>query len=115
MAKINFSPIRGGFNLSKINNVFQTIVLHLNDKVLYRNSPNGEPNQMETDLDMNGRRLYNVAIPEQDSDVVRYRDIKDISETAKWIESFQPELYVTRTEYDALVARVEALENNVGP
>lgn len=63
MSKINIPPIRGGYNLSKINDAIQTIEDHLNEKVLYRDTPEGEPNQMNNDLDMNGKRIYNLPEP----------------------------------------------------
>lgn len=59
--KINLSTILGGFNLSAINERLKKIEDEFNNKVLYRDNPSDEPNQMQSDLDMNGHRLLNVS------------------------------------------------------
>lgn len=61
MSKIDLDPITSGYNLSKINANFQKVEDELNNKVLYRNSPAGEPNSMASNLDMNGKQIINVA------------------------------------------------------
>lgn len=75
MSKINIPPIRGGFNLSKINDAFTAITNHLNNRVLYRNNVSGEANQVETDLDMNGKRIYNLPYPVDENEPVRKKDV----------------------------------------
>lgn len=60
MSKIEINPILSGFRLTEINNAFQKIEDELNNKVYYRNSPPGEVNTLETDMDANGRSIYNV-------------------------------------------------------
>lgn len=60
MSKVELDPIASGHNLSKINNNFQKIESELNNKVLYRDSPPGEPNHMKVDLDMNGHSILNA-------------------------------------------------------
>lgn len=60
MSKVELDPIASGYNLSKINNNFQKIESELNNKVLYRDSPAGEPNHMEVDLDMNDHSILNA-------------------------------------------------------
>ena len=82
MAKINIPPIKGGFNLSQINNAFQRITDELNDKVHYRDNPEGEPNQIKTDVDMNGQRLYNLPKPTEDHEAARYEDFKAVEGSA---------------------------------
>lgn len=59
MSKIVLSDVASGFQLSTINENFQKIEDELNEKVLYRNPPTGEPNTMEKDLDLNGKSLIN--------------------------------------------------------
>ena len=108
MAKIVISPIKGGFNLSMINAAFAEIVRQLNELVLYRNSPAGEPNQVMTDIDLNNKRIYNVPPPTEDGDIVRWKEVKTVLE-------FNPELYATEGELAALTARVQALEAAVFP
>lgn len=82
MAKINIPPIKGGFNLSQINNAFKRIADELNDKVHYRDNPEGEPNQIKTDVDMNGQRLYNLPKPTEDHEAARYEDFKAVEGSA---------------------------------
>ena len=75
MSKINIPNIREGFNLTKINDAFATIVDHLNNKVLYRNVPLGEPNQLGNDIDTNGKRIYNLPQPVEDHEPMRKIDV----------------------------------------
>ena len=61
MAKLSISNISSGFaSTTALNNAFDAIETELNNKVLYRNNPSGEANQMENDLDMNGNDILNV-------------------------------------------------------
>lgn len=61
MAKISISNLSSGFNsTTTLNNAFDSIETQLNSKVLYRDNPAGEPNQMENDLDMNGQSILNA-------------------------------------------------------
>lgn len=61
MAKISISNLSSGFNsTTTLNNAFDAIETELNNKVLYRNNPSGEPNQMEQDFDMNGYNILNA-------------------------------------------------------
>lgn len=61
MSKIDLDPITSGYNLSKINANFQKIEDELNNKVLYRDSPAGEPNSMSSNLDMNSQSILNAS------------------------------------------------------
>lgn len=61
MAKILIGNVTSGFAATTtINNAFDAIETELNNKVLYRNNPAGEPNQMEQDFDMNGYNILNA-------------------------------------------------------
>lgn len=61
MAKITLDTITSGFqSTSQVNNNNSEISTNLNDKVLYRDNPTGEPNQMENNLDMNSSDILNV-------------------------------------------------------
>lgn len=59
MAKITFITLTTG-SITSINANFAAVATELQDKVLYRDNPVGEPNQMENDLDMNSNDLLNV-------------------------------------------------------
>lgn len=61
MSKISLNTITSGFSsITALNNNFSTLSNEMQDKVLYRNNPNGEPNEMYNDLDMNGYRILNL-------------------------------------------------------
>lgn len=60
MSKIDLGPITSGYNLSKINANFQKLEDELNNKVLYRQIQDGEPNAMSENLDMNSNRVINL-------------------------------------------------------
>lgn len=77
MAKINLNNVTNPSNVSVMNDNFQKVAKALNEKVLYRGNVPGEPNQMESPLDMNGERLYNLPVPVQDNEAARLQDIKD--------------------------------------
>lgn len=103
MAKINLNDIVSGFNLSKINDNFQKIATALNDKVLWRNSVEGEPNQMQNDLDMNGKRVYNLPEPVADHEPARYKDFKEVKPLAD-----QAKTEADRAKAEADKAKTEA-------
>lgn len=68
MSKINIPNITSGFAaVEALNTHLQTIEDELNNKVLYRNNPTGEPNSMQNDLDMNGHSVLNVSTWEADN------------------------------------------------
>jgi len=61
MAKLNLSGIASGYaSTTALNATFNQIEDEFNNKVLYRNNPSGEPNQMLNDLDMNNNDLLNI-------------------------------------------------------
>ena len=59
--KISLNKPASGYNLAAIVENFTKLEEEFQNKVLYRNNPVGEPNTMESDLDMNGKRIYNVS------------------------------------------------------
>ncbi|WLJ70823.1 hypothetical protein [Vibrio phage MJW] len=61
MAKIVLSDVTSGSSVT-INRNFQKIEDALNDEVLFRDNPEGEPNQMESDLDMNSNDILNAGV-----------------------------------------------------
>jgi len=61
MAKITITGFLGSFlSVIGIDNRFNQVQDELNDKVLYRDNPVGEPNEMNNDLDMNDNDVINV-------------------------------------------------------
>lgn len=70
MSKIELPTVTSGYNLSAINDNFQKIEDTLNKEVLYRKEYLGEPNEMQTNLDMNGKQILNVATGTSDGSLV---------------------------------------------
>lgn len=70
MSKIELPNVTSGYNLSTINNNFQKIEDTLNKEVLYRKGYLGEPNEMQTNLDMNGKQILNVTTGTSDGSLV---------------------------------------------
>jgi len=73
--KIELDDTLSGRDLSKINSNFQEIENALNNNVLWRDNPEGEPNQMENLLDMNGQRIINLPPPASPNDAARLQDV----------------------------------------
>ena len=61
MAKITLPTIASGYaSNTTFNNAFALLEAELQGKVLYRDNPDGEPNQLENDIDMNSNSINNV-------------------------------------------------------
>lgn len=61
MAKIDLPTIESGYTSNTtLNNSFQEIEKEFQEKVLYRDNPEGEPNSMQNALDMNSNDILNV-------------------------------------------------------
>lgn len=62
MSKVTIDAITSGYNLSKINANFVLLQDELNNNVLYRTNPMGEPNSMSNDIDMNSKDILNTNV-----------------------------------------------------
>lgn len=60
MSKIVLDNIVSGYNLNKINENFDKIETHLNNKVFYRDNPIGEVNTVKNSIDMDSNDILNV-------------------------------------------------------
>ena len=61
MSKITLPNIASGYaSTTQLNSALDAIEAEFQNKVLYRDNPTGEPNQMEQDLDMNSNAINNV-------------------------------------------------------
>lgn len=60
MSKIELPSIANPSNVSLMNDNFKKIEDALNEEVLYRNGYVGEPNEMQSTLDMNSNRIINL-------------------------------------------------------
>lgn len=83
MAKITLPDTDSGYNIATINDNFQKVEDDLNNKVLYRDNPTGEPNSMNSDLDMNSKRIYNLPTPSSNSEPARLQDVQNAITGAK--------------------------------
>lgn len=77
MTKLVLSSVASGFDLSKINDNFTKIATEINNKLLYRDNPVGEPNSLVTDVDTNGKRIYNLPTPVGNGDAVPKKWLED--------------------------------------
>lgn len=77
MTKLVLDVLNSGSSLSVINDNFQKIQTELQNNILYRNNPIGEPNSLGNDIDMNGKRIYNLPAPISNSEAARLQDIVD--------------------------------------
>jgi len=61
VAKFTLNDIQSGYaSISLLNTSFQDIENEFNNKVLYRDNPSGEANEMNNDLDLNGNDILNA-------------------------------------------------------
>lgn len=60
MSKIVLNDVTNLNTLSVINDNFDKIEQEFQNKALYRDNPEGEPNTLENDVDVNGNNIYNV-------------------------------------------------------
>jgi len=83
VSKIDLTTISSGYlTAAQLNNNFMAIESEFNDKVLYRENPVGETNQMSNNLDMNSFQLLNLPKPVDPTNAVRLQDIGDASSFA---------------------------------
>lgn len=67
MSKIELPEVGpGNSGRLRTNDNFRKVEETLSDKVLFRDNPTGEPNEMNNDLDMNSKRVYNLPVPTLD-------------------------------------------------
>lgn len=76
MAKITLRTILSGFlSNTQISANFDDIMSEFQNRVLYRDNPQGEPNTMQNDLDMNSNRILNLGAPGTVNEPVRVADL----------------------------------------
>ena len=77
MSKIVLNDLTNTYNSTKINQNFAKIEAEFQDKVLYRNNTTGETNTVETDIDINSKRLFNLKAPTSLNEAARLRDVQN--------------------------------------
>lgn len=78
MPKITLSPVVSLTNVATINSNFVKIEEEINNKMFSR-KPEGEPNVLDTNIDLNGYKILNVPKPIAPTDIVRLQDIGEIA------------------------------------
>lgn len=77
MSKITFSDIQSTEDLTELNQNFTDIEQEFQNNIFYRDNPEGEPNHMEQDLDMNSNRILNLPAPINNSEAARLTDVQN--------------------------------------
>lgn len=110
MAKITLASTAGGYNLAQINTNQQAIADELNGKVLYRNNPTNEPNQMGNTLDMNSNHIINLPEPAGLTEPVRLQELQDFTAgtTSSSLIKFTPAGTIVATNVQAAIVEVDA-------
>ena len=82
MTKVTLDPINNTYgSTTKINANSITVANELNNKVLYRDNPDGEANQMENSLDMNNNRIHNLPDALTNQEPVTYSQLLAAGDT----------------------------------
>ena len=79
MAKIVLNDLASTYDITLINDNFSKIESEFQNKVLYRNNPEGEPNTLQTDVDANGQRIYNLPEPTTSGEPLRLEDLENVA------------------------------------
>lgn len=75
MSSINLTDVNGGYNLNKINQNFTEIERVINEELLHRINEDSLPNNLETDIDANSCRVYNLPTPTTGGEPLRLKDL----------------------------------------
>lgn len=93
MSKIDLNTVSSGFFTNTLlNDNFVKIESQLNDDVLYRRNPEGEPNQLAQDIDANNFNFFNARDAARAQEFVTLRQATDLV-----TEGFNPILATTVT------------------
>lgn len=85
MAKVVLPGVSTGQNVSTINANFRKIEDALNSRVMWRDNPQNEPNAVQSDIDVNGKRFYNLpapALPHEPMRLQEFLEYQDVFEGA---------------------------------
>jgi hypothetical protein len=108
--KLTLSDVAAGYNLQNINDNFNLIATAINDYVLFRNNPVGEPNALETSVDANGQVIYNLPEPTLESQAARLKDVQNalLGNSQANLIGFTPGGTVSSTNVQAAIMEVAA-------
>jgi hypothetical protein len=112
MPKVELNNVSSGYNLAAINSNFEKIETALNDSVLFRDDVGLNPNSMSVDLDMNGKRIFNLPAPVLDNEPLRKGDVGDLGGTLTQVEQLAAEAaFSAETAVEASNSAQLALES----
>lgn len=72
---MNLTDVASGYNLAKINANFQEVERVVNEELLHRVNEDSLPNSLQTDVDANSRRIYNLPTPSSGGEPLRLKDL----------------------------------------
>ena len=114
MAKITINNISSGFNsTTTLNTAFDAIETELNDKVLYRDNPEGEPNQLETSIDFNGNDLLGVRRAYLETLIVDGVDLTNVTQAATDAQTYRDQTYTYLVTTEGYKNTVEGYGDNI--
>jgi hypothetical protein len=76
MAKVPLTDLVNTYDVTAINANFAKIEAAFEDEVLFRDNPIGA-NTIESDIDLNGKKLYNLPAPTLNSQAARLQDVQN--------------------------------------
>lgn len=108
MSKIVLEDVRSGYNLSAINTNMDRIEKVINEDMLSRANVGNNPNEMEVDLDMNGKRIYNLPAPVLPHEAARLKDVTDAisGDLNASLVSFEPYEQLTSTSVQGAIQQL---------
>lgn len=114
MSKIELTTTASGYNLGAINENFQKIEDWINDEGLARANPSYSPNGMSTDLDMGGKRIYNLPAPILNNEPLRKGDIPALDSVVTEAQAYAQAALVASEQAEgySVVAAVSAVDAN---
>lgn len=108
MSKIVFPSVATLNAVNVINNNFQLVARALQNNVLYRDNIVGEPNALNSNIDANGKHIYNLPAPYSSSEPARLQDVTDAisGNSTAVLTSFEPTGTISSTNVQGAIVEV---------
>lgn len=109
MAKIVLEDTNGGYNILSINRNFQKIMAEMNNKVMYRlNDVPLESNAWLSNMDANGKHIYNLPTPTLPNEAARLQDVQNAigNQATANLTSFEPTAAISATNVQGAIEEV---------
>lgn len=107
--KLTLNDVTNIGSIATINDNFDKIEQELQDKVLYRDNPTGEPNSMDQNLDMNGYDILNVRSITTDEG--RWATVDEVDAIQASVEAMRDEVEADKDLVEILAAQVQSNYN----